>query len=92
MAIQAGQLELNVMMPTMAYNVMQSATILANMLRQFNRSLRRRPSLSTKSVAISTRRARVPRYRAQPLYRYATAAEIVKESVATGESSSDRPR
>ena len=31
-AVQAGQLELNVMMPTMAYNVLQSITILANML------------------------------------------------------------
>ena len=35
-AVQAGQLELNVMMPTMAYNVLHSITILANMLRQFN--------------------------------------------------------
>ena len=35
-AVQAGQLELNVMMPTMAYNVLQSITILANMLRQFD--------------------------------------------------------
>ncbi|HLY99428.1 MAG TPA: aspartate ammonia-lyase, partial [Candidatus Angelobacter sp.] len=30
-AVQAGQLELNVMMPTMAYSVLQSITILANM-------------------------------------------------------------
>ncbi len=35
MAMQAGQLELNVMMPAMAYNVLQSTTILANMLRVF---------------------------------------------------------
>jgi aspartate ammonia-lyase len=34
MAVQAGQLELNVMMPTMAYSVLQSVTILTNMLRQ----------------------------------------------------------
>src|SRR5579859_4178202 len=34
-AVQAGQLELNVMMPTMAYSVLQSITILANMLRVF---------------------------------------------------------
>src|SRR5881409_3302698 len=34
MAVQGGQLELNVMMPTMAYNVLQSITILTNMLRQ----------------------------------------------------------
>ena len=35
-AVQAGQLELNVMMPTMAYNVLQSITILGNMLRQLD--------------------------------------------------------
>src|SRR5690348_5723226 len=35
MAVQGGQLELNVMMPTMAYSVLQSITILTNMLRQF---------------------------------------------------------
>src|SRR5438067_13797811 len=34
MAVQAGQLELNVMMPTMAYSVLQSITILANMRLQ----------------------------------------------------------
>jgi aspartate ammonia-lyase len=33
MAVQAGQLELNVMMPAIAYNVLESITILANMLR-----------------------------------------------------------
>ena len=36
MAIQAGQLELNVMMPTMALNTLQSITILGNTLRQFD--------------------------------------------------------
>jgi len=35
MAVQAGQLELNVMMPTMSYSVLQSITILTNMLKQF---------------------------------------------------------
>src|SRR5205807_3591515 len=35
LAVQAGQLELNVMMPTMSYSVMQSITIMSNMLLQF---------------------------------------------------------
>src|SRR5579864_4744974 len=35
LAVQAGQLELNVMMPTMAYSVLQSTTIMTNMLRVF---------------------------------------------------------
>ncbi len=34
LAVQAGQLELNVMMPTMAYSVLTSVTIMANMLGQ----------------------------------------------------------
>src|SRR5580765_2314304 len=37
MAVQGGQLELNVMMPTMAYSVLQSITIMTNMLRQFDK-------------------------------------------------------
>src|SRR5258707_5536755 len=35
LAVQGGQLELNVMMPTMSYSVMQSVTILTNMLHVF---------------------------------------------------------
>src|SRR5262250_3180205 len=34
LAVQAGQLELNVMMPTMAHSVLTSITIMTNMLRQ----------------------------------------------------------
>src|SRR5437588_7761157 len=34
LAVQAGQLELNVMMPTMSYSVLQAITIMTNMLRQ----------------------------------------------------------
>ena len=85
-AVQAGQLELNVMMPTMAYNVLQSITILANMLRQFdqyciagitaNEARCRMYAESTVSLATAL----------NPYIGYAKAAEIVKESVATGRS------
>ena len=34
LAVQAGQLELNVMMPTMAHSILTSVTIMTNMLRQ----------------------------------------------------------
>src|SRR5579872_79476 len=86
MAVQAGQLELNVMMPTMAYSVLQSTTILTNMLQVF----------TDKCIAGLT--ANQPRcdFYAQstvslatalnPYIGYAKAAEIVKESVATGKS------
>ncbi|MBW4027209.1 MAG: aspartate ammonia-lyase [Acidobacteria bacterium] len=86
MAVQGGQLELNVMMPTMAYNVLQSTTILANMLHQFN----------DRCIAGITANAERCQFYAQstvslatalnPYIGYAKAAEIVKESVATGAS------
>jgi aspartate ammonia-lyase len=86
MAVQAGQLELNVMMPTMSYSVMQSATILANMLHQFNErcvagitvNKDRCDFYAQSTVSLATA--------LNPYIGYAKAAEIVKESVATGES------
>ena len=86
MAVQAGQLELNVMMPTMAYSVLQSITILGNMLRQ----------LSEKCVAGITANPKRTHFYVQatvslatalnPYIGYAKAAEIAKEAVATGRS------
>jgi aspartate ammonia-lyase len=86
MAVQGGQLELNVMMPTMAYSVLQSITILTNMLRQ----------LTDKCVAgITANQKRCDFYvqatvslatALNPYIGYAMAAEVAKESVATGKS------
>jgi len=84
MAVQAGQLELNVMMPAMAWNVLHSAEILKNTTR----------ALATKCVdGISAKEERC-RYYANatisiatalnPYIGYAAAAEIAKESVKTG--------
>ena len=86
MAVQAGQLELNVMMPTMAYNVLQSVSILTNMLREFDtRCVRgitanaaRCEWYAQSTVALATA--------LNPYIGYAKAAELVKESVATGRS------
>ncbi len=86
MAVQAGQLELNVMMPTMAYNVLQSITILANMLRQLDQRCvsgitakeDRCAQYAQSTVSLATA--------LNPYIGYAKAAEIVKESVATGNS------
>lgn len=85
MAVQAGQLELNVMMPAMAWNVLHSAEILKNTIRV----------LTTKCVdGISAKEERC-RYYANatiaiatalnPYIGYAAAAEIAKESVKTGQ-------
>ena len=92
MAVQAGQLELNVMMPTMSYSVLQSITILTNMLKQF----------TDKCIAgLTANKARCDFYTQatvslatalNPYIGYAKAAEIVKESVATGRSIIDIAR
>ena len=86
LAVQAGQLELNVMMPTMAYNVLQSATILTNMLRVFTEKCvkgitaneRRSNFYAQSTVSLATA--------LNPYIGYAKAAEIAKESVAAGRS------
>jgi aspartate ammonia-lyase len=86
MAIQAGQLELNVMMPTMAYNTLQSVTILANTIHQFDTRCisgitanePRCEGYAQSTVSLATA--------LNPYIGYAKAADIVKESVATGVS------
>jgi aspartate ammonia-lyase len=86
LAVQAGQLELNVMMPTMAYNVLQSITILANMLHQFTERCvagitaneAKCREYAEKTIALATA--------LNPHIGYAKAADLVKESVASGAS------
>jgi len=86
LAVQAGQLELNVMMPTMSYSVLQSITILTNMLKVFTDKCvkgitaneRRCNFYAQSTVSLATA--------LNPYIGYAKAAEIAKESVATGRS------
>jgi aspartate ammonia-lyase len=89
MAVQAGQLELNVMMPAMAWNVLHSAEILKNTMRV----------LATKCVdGISVNEERCRHYAnatisiaaaLNPYIGYAAAAEIAKESIKTGRTISE---
>jgi aspartate ammonia-lyase len=84
LAVQAGQLELNVMMPAMAWNVLHAAEILKNTLR----------ALASKCVdGIVANEARCRSYAhatistaaaLNPYLGYSAAAEIAKESVRTG--------
>ncbi len=85
-AVQAGQLELNVMMPTMAYNAMQSITILTNMLRQFDLHCVRGITANEKRCEFYAQSTVSLATALNPYIGYAKAAEIVKESVATGRS------
>lgn len=86
LAVQAGQLELNVMMPTMAHNTLQSITILTSTLRQLDHHCIR---------GITANRDRCAHYAAStialatalnPYIGYAKAAAVVKDSVVTGKS------
>ena len=84
MAVQAGQLELNVMMPAMSWNVLHSAEILKNTLRVLaekcidgitvNKERCQFYANATLSIAAAL----------NPYIGYAAAAEIAKESVKTG--------
>jgi len=84
LAVQAGQLELNVMMPAMAWNVLHSAEILKNTIR----------ALAKKCIdGISANEERCRYYASatisiaaalNPYIGYAAAAEIAKQSVKTG--------
>ena len=85
-AAEAGQLELNVMMPLVAWDLCHALTILANAVRAFDRRCARglepeRERLrhyAERTVSLATALA--------PRLGYAAAAEIVKESVRTGRS------
>ncbi len=85
-AVQAGQLELNVMMPTMAYNVLQSITIMTNMLRQLTDRCIRGLTANAKRCEFYAQSTVALATALNPYTGYAKAAEIVKESVATGKS------
>lgn len=84
MACEAGQLELNVMMPVIAWNAIHSSTI----LRQAMKAL---TLLSVDGIVANERRARELLDRStatttalSPYIGYAATAEIAKEAVETG--------
>ena len=84
LAVQAGQLELNVMMPTMAWNVLHAAEILKNTTHQMtvacvegitaNKERCQRYAEATVALATAL----------NPYIGYAKAAEVAKRAVKTG--------
>ncbi len=86
LAVQAGQLELNVMMPTMAYCVLTSITIMSNMLRQFTDTCIKGITANEKRCEFYAQSTVSLATALNPYIGYAKAAEIAKESVATGKS------
>lgn len=89
LAAQAGQLELNVMMPVIAYNLLFSLEILTNTVQKFTTGCVRGITANSdrcrqymeESVGLATILA--------PTIGYAAAAEVAKEAVATGRSIRD---
>jgi aspartate ammonia-lyase len=86
MAVQAGQLELNVMMPAMAHNVLQSITILTNTLRELDHRCIRGITANAERCAFYAQSTVSLATALNPYVGYARAAQVVKESVATGRS------
>lgn len=89
LAAQAGQLELNVMMPVIAFNLLFALEILTNTVRRLGDSC---------IEGITANGARCRRYLEEslglatalaPFIGYAAAAEVAKESAATGKSIHD---
>jgi aspartate ammonia-lyase len=86
LAVQAGQLELNVMMPAMAWNVLHAVEILKNTCRvvarkcvrgiRANRETCERYAYGSPSLATAL----------NPLIGYERAAAIVKKALATGQT------
>lgn len=92
MAVQAGQLELNVMMPTMAHNVLQSITILINTLRELDHRCIRGITANADRCAFYAHSTVSLATALNPYIGYARAADVVKESIATGASIIDLVR
>jgi aspartate ammonia-lyase len=86
LAVQAGQLELNVMMPTMSYGVLQSITISTNMLRQFTDKCIAGITANDKRCNFYVQATVSLATALNPYIGYAKAAEIAKEAVASGRS------
>ncbi len=86
LASQAGQLELNVMMPVIIYNLLWSMEILKNGLREFDKRCvsgikadkKKCLEYAERSISIVTA--------LNPIIGYMRAAEIAKEAVRTGKS------
>jgi aspartate ammonia-lyase len=86
MAAEAGQLELNVMMPVIAWNALHASTILRESIRTLT-------TLTVEGLTANPDRARELLERStatatalSPYIGYAATAEIAKESVKTGKS------
>ena len=89
LAVQAGQFDLNVMMPSMALNLLQSIRLLANYLPDFTEQCVRGIVANEKRCAEYYERSLGLATALNPYIGYLKAAEIVHEALRTGESIRD---
>ena len=85
-AAAAGQLELNVMMPAIAYNLPQSIEILTNGCREFAERCVRDLEVDTSMTKFWLDRNTMLATALSPRIGYTAAAEIAKDAVTTGET------
>lgn len=86
MAAQAGQLELNVMMPVIAHNLLQSLTILTNAIRAFTEKCVKGITAHEEVCKGYAERTLALATMLNPFLGYLNAAEVAKESLHTGRS------
>jgi aspartate ammonia-lyase len=85
-AVQAGQLELNVMMPLMAHNLLQSMAILTNFVPVFTeRCIQGIEADAARCEGYAHRTAALGTV-LNPVTGYLQAAELIKESLKSGKS------
>ena len=85
-AVQAGQLELNVMMPVVAYNVLQAIRLLSNASRVFARRCIDGMTANRARCESSAHRSLALVTALNSHLGYLNAARVAKESLATGKS------
>ncbi len=84
MAAQAGQLELNVMMPVIAYDLTQSLVILTNAIKVFTDRLVRGIKANTERAKTLLEKSAGIALALNPFIGYEKAAEVAKEALARG--------
>ena len=84
MAAQASQLELNVMMPVIAYDLTQSLMILTNAVRVFNERLVKGIKANEERCTALLEKSAGVALALNPFIGYEKAAEVAKEALARG--------
>ena len=84
MGAEAGQLQLNVMMPVMTHNIVFSMQILANATRQFDRECVRGIEADEKQCTYWLERSPALVTALAPKIGYAESAALAKEAIKTG--------